>query len=77
MPARTLQQSVVSVVGLGYVGLPLAVAFGRHLDTIGYDIDDVRLGHYREGNDPTGSVSVDDLRAARKLRYTSDVRELS
>ncbi|MEK6771898.1 MAG: nucleotide sugar dehydrogenase [Pseudomonadota bacterium] len=77
MPARKLQQSVVSVVGLGYVGLPLAVAFGRHLDTIGYDIDDVRLGHYREGNDPTGSVSVDDLRAARKLRYTSDVRELS
>jgi len=77
MPARKLEQSVIAVVGLGYVGLPLAVAFGRHFETIGYDIDDTRLGHYRQGHDPAGAVPADELRATKRLRYTSDVRELS
>ena len=77
MPARKLEQSVISVAGLGYVGLPLAVAFGRHLETIGYDIDDRRLESCQKGVDPAGAMTEAELRAAKRLRYTADVRELS
>ncbi len=77
MPPRLPEQSVISVVGLGYVGLPLAVAFGRYFDTIGYDIDDRRLESYQKGVDPAGAMTAEDFRAARRLRYTAEVRELS
>jgi UDP-N-acetyl-D-galactosamine dehydrogenase len=77
MPARKLEQSVVAVVGLGYVGLPLAVAFGRHFETIGYDIDEHRIDAYRRGDDPTGSLTTAELSTAKKLAYTPDARELS
>ena len=70
-------KSVVAIVGLGYVGLPLAVAFGRLVDTIGYDLDDCKLAHYRCGCDPTGEVTSDALRAATQLRLSSDPAELA
>jgi UDP-N-acetyl-D-galactosamine dehydrogenase len=64
--------SVVAVVGLGYVGLPLAVAFGRRLRTIGYDLSADKIASYRKGLDPTGEVSRDELRAAGKLELSAD-----
>ena len=55
----------ISVVGLGYVGLPLAVALARHFPVVGYDRDDARVAALREGHDATGEVASADLGASR------------
>ncbi len=62
----------VAVVGLGYVGLPLAVAFGRTRRTIGYDLSAQKIAAYRRFEDPTGELSAADLRAAVHLEVTAD-----
>jgi UDP-N-acetyl-D-galactosamine dehydrogenase len=67
---------IVGVIGLGYVGLPLAVAFGRKHRTVGFDINAEKVGHYRGGVDPTGEVSSEDLRAAKLLELTTDPKAL-
>lgn len=63
---------VVAVVGLGYVGLPLAVAFGKQTETIGFDLSESKVASYRKFCDPAGEVSEDDLRAATQLVFTTD-----
>ena len=68
---------VVAVVGLGYVGLPLAVAFGKIMPTIGYDLSLPKLDSYRQCVDPSGTVSDADLRAASQLTFTGDAATLS
>ena len=62
----------IAIVGLGYVGLPLAVAFGRHRRTIGFDLNERKLASYRAGRDPGGEVSSQQLEQATQLEYTSD-----
>jgi UDP-N-acetyl-D-galactosamine dehydrogenase len=62
----------VAVIGLGYVGLPLAVAFGRKFPTIGYDLSEEKVAAYRRHVDPTGEVGSDELRAATQLECSSD-----
>ena len=69
--------SVVAVVGLGYVGLPLAVEFGKKVKTIGYDPSSSKIESYKRYVDPTGEVSCDDLQAAKNLTVTTDPTELS
>jgi len=64
--------TIVAVVGLGYVGLPLAVEFGKQYETIGYDLSETKIAHYRNDYDPTGEVSSDDLRAAKRLTVSSE-----
>ena len=66
----------VAVVGLGYVGLPLAVEFGKKTPTIGFDLSTAKIDAYRRFVDPTGEVSGDDLRAAKQLRVTTDAATL-
>ena len=56
--------SIVAVVGLGYVGLPLAVEFGKKIETIGLDLSKAKIESYKRFCDPTGEMSGDDLRAA-------------
>ena len=68
---------VVAVVGLGYVGLPLAVEFGKKRETIGYDLSSSKVESYRQGIDPTGEVSSEDLLSAAQLRVTNNAAELS
>ncbi len=65
----------VSVIGLGYVGLPVAVAFGKTAQTIGFDINPVRIRELKEGIDRTGEVESADLKAAAIL-YTHDIDDL-
>jgi UDP-N-acetyl-D-galactosamine dehydrogenase len=65
-------EPVVAVVGLGYVGLPLAVEFGRTRPTIGLDLSAQKVAAYRRFEDPTGEVSSDQLRAATLLNCTTD-----
>lgn len=67
----------IAIVGLGYVGLPLAVAFGRQSRTIGLDLNEEKLAHYRAGNDPSGEVEPAQLAAATQLEFTSDASALA
>ncbi|HWR93105.1 MAG TPA: nucleotide sugar dehydrogenase [Desulfobacterales bacterium] len=69
--------TTIAVVGLGYVGLPLAVAFGKKFPTIGFDLSEQKIAHYRDFIDPTGEVSTDELKAATHLTVGSDPRLLS
>jgi len=62
----------VAVVGLGYVGLPLAVAFGRRFTTVGFDVSAEKVAAYRRFVDPTGEVDEATLRAAKGLECTTD-----
>ncbi|MGB2815969.1 MAG: nucleotide sugar dehydrogenase, partial [Burkholderiaceae bacterium] len=68
---------VIGVVGLGYVGLPLAVEFGPKLRTVGFDLSREKVSAYREYVDPTGEVSTEDLKAAGLLEATTDPAKLS
>lgn len=66
----------ISVVGLGYVGLPVAIAFGRRASTIGFDINEERLAELRNGYDRTKEVSGGDL-AEAEIVFTSNIKELA
>jgi len=68
--------TTIAVVGLGYVGLPLAVEFGKKYPTIGFDLSAEKVASYGKHVDPTGEVSTDELRAARQLRVTTDPKAL-
>jgi len=66
----------IGVIGLGYVGLPLAVEFGRSYPTVGFDIKAGRIAELERGRDSTLEVSSGELAAATRLRYTSDIAGL-
>jgi UDP-N-acetyl-D-glucosamine/UDP-N-acetyl-D-galactosamine dehydrogenase len=66
----------IGVVGLGYVGLPLAVEFGKHFETVGFDIKAARIAELKKGKDNTLECSPAELKAARKLRYSTSLKEL-
>jgi UDP-N-acetyl-D-galactosamine dehydrogenase len=72
MGAAMDKQYVVAVVGLGYVGLPLAVEFGKKRTTIGFDLSEQKVEHYRRFIDPTGEVSASELRASEHLLLSCD-----
>jgi UDP-N-acetyl-D-glucosamine/UDP-N-acetyl-D-galactosamine dehydrogenase len=70
-------QVTVAVVGLGYVGLPLAIEFGKRYSTIGYDLAEEKIRHYRAMRDPTGEVAREEFEASTGCRFTSDPRQLA
>jgi len=76
MRASVNLSSKVAIVGLGYVGLPLAVAFGKKFRTVGYDLSREKVTAYREGRDPTGEVTSEALRAASLLDCTTEASTL-
>src|SRR5437868_7297266 len=67
---------VIAVVGLGYVGLPLAVEFGKKYRTIGYDLSRTKVEAYRRHQDPMGELSSHEIRMARWLEPTNDAAQL-
>lgn len=71
-----LQSTQVAVIGLGYVGLPLAVEFGKKYPTLGFDINPARIRELNEGKDSTLEVSSDELSASKQLRFTLGPDEL-
>jgi len=71
-----LRKCRIGVVGLGYVGLPLAVEFGKHFTTIGFDVKPERVAQLRQGRDRTLEVSRAELRAAQRLTFTSELARL-
>jgi len=66
----------IGIIGLGYVGLPLAVEFGKKFQTTGFDINATRIAELERGIDNTREVDAKELRSADKLAYTSNVEEL-
>ncbi|UCV17297.1 nucleotide sugar dehydrogenase [Ferribacterium limneticum] len=68
--------TTIAVVGLGYVGLPLAVEFGKKFRTIGFDLSQAKIDSYKRHIDPTGEVSSEDLNAATQLTVSTDASTL-
>ena len=68
--------TTIAVIGLGYVGLPLAVEFGKHYKTIGFDLSAAKIDAYRRFVDPTGELDSDELRSASLLTVTADPAQL-
>ena len=72
----TLRNCRVGVIGLGYVGLPLAVEFGRHFQTTGFDVREQRIRELKRGRDVTLETDERELRAAHKLQFTANLKDL-
>ena len=73
----SLANAKLAIVGLGYVGLPLAVEFAKIRDVVGFDVNPARVTALRSGHDSTLEVSDDELHAASSLRFTSELRDLA
>ncbi|KAB2895673.1 MAG: nucleotide sugar dehydrogenase [Kofleriaceae bacterium] len=71
-----LEQEKIAVIGLGYVGLPVAICFGRKLATVGFDIRQKRIDELLRGHDETAETTAEDLRSAEKLELTADPKRL-
>jgi UDP-N-acetyl-D-galactosamine dehydrogenase len=71
-----MDNKTIAVIGLGYVGLPLAVEFGKHRDVIGFDVNAARVEELQGGVDKTLEVESSDLAAARYLRCTSTLDDI-
>ena len=67
----------IGIIGLGYVGLPLAVEFGKKYRTVGFDVKTARIAQLREHVDNTLETSPEDLKSAEKLLFTSDPADLA
>ena len=72
----TINDIKIAVIGLGYVGLPLAAEFGKHRPVIGFDINEQRISELSSGVDHTLEVSEEELAEATKLSYSSDINAL-
>ena len=68
-------QAKLSLIGLGYVGLPIAVAFAKNLEVIGFDINPDKIATYRNGKDPTGEVGDEAVKACG-IQFTSEEKDL-
>jgi len=66
----------IAVIGLGYVGLPLAVEFGKTRQTTGYDINSTRVSELTDGIDKTQEVSADELKTCKHLNFTSEIEAI-
>jgi UDP-N-acetyl-D-galactosamine dehydrogenase len=73
---NALEDLHIGIIGLGYVGLPLAVEFGKKRRTRGFDINEGRINELRAGTDSTGEVEPEGLAAATHLTFSSDLEEL-
>ena len=67
----------IGIIGLGYVGLPLAVEFGKKYDVVGFDLKESRIAELRAGKDSTLETSPEQLSVARLLRFTTDYHDLA
>ena len=68
--------STIGVIGLGYVGLPMAVAFGQKFDTVGFDINLRRVDELQRGLDRTLEITMEQINKAGRLRFTVDLEAL-
>ncbi|MFA4947585.1 MAG: Vi polysaccharide biosynthesis UDP-N-acetylglucosamine C-6 dehydrogenase TviB [Candidatus Krumholzibacteriia bacterium] len=71
-----MSSTKIAIIGLGYVGLPLAVEFGKKYDTVGFDISCKRIDELKKGIDLTLETSAEDLKAAKRLMYTTNPEDM-
>ena len=76
MSQFSLRECKLGVIGLGYVGLPLAVEFGKSFTTVGFDIKPARIAELKKGKDSTLEVEPSELKASKRLSYTTNVKDL-
>lgn len=76
MNLPTIETTKLAVIGLGYVGLPLAVEFGKKYSTLGFDINEARLQELKNGHDSTLEVENEELAQATKLNYSNQIADL-
>jgi UDP-N-acetyl-D-galactosamine dehydrogenase len=74
---RSLKDTRIGIIGLGYVGLPLAVEFGKHYPTVGFDIKAGRIAELKSGKDSTLETTSEELASAKHLTFTTDEAELA
>ena len=74
---HTLSDIKLAVIGLGYVGLPLAVEYAKQCDVLGFDINQARIDELRAGHDSTLEVSDEEMRDAKGLRYSASPQDLA
>jgi UDP-N-acetyl-D-galactosamine dehydrogenase len=72
----SVEEARIGIIGLGYVGLPLAVEFGKQLPTVGYDIQSGRIDELRDGKDSTLEVDEAESAQASQLSFTDRLFEL-
>ncbi|MGD8524706.1 MAG: Vi polysaccharide biosynthesis UDP-N-acetylglucosamine C-6 dehydrogenase TviB [Thioalkalispiraceae bacterium] len=72
----SLNNTRLAIIGLGYVGLPLAVEFGKKMPVVGFDINQTRVDELKKGVDNTLEVNSNELKEAQQLQYTTDTQEL-
>lgn len=70
-------ENKIAIIGLGYVGLPLAVEFGKKLETIGFDIVEARINELKSGKDSTLEVQPEELEQAAKLTFTTNIDDIN
>ncbi|NRQ42241.1 Vi polysaccharide biosynthesis UDP-N-acetylglucosamine C-6 dehydrogenase TviB [Rheinheimera sp. YQF-2] len=73
---KDIAHSQIAIIGLGYVGLPLAVEFGKHYPTLGFDINKARVAELQQGLDHTLEVSSDELAESGQLSYSCELDDL-
>lgn len=71
-----MKDNVIGVIGLGYVGLPLAIEFGKQYKTVGFDLDERKIQDYQSNIDTTGQVSSKDFELSKHLAFTSEASDL-
>ena len=72
-----MKNHTLAVLGLGYVGLPLAISFSKKIKTIGFDIDQEKIDFLKNSKDPNNELSKDDFTNAGEIYFTSNPKELS
>jgi UDP-N-acetyl-D-galactosamine dehydrogenase len=74
---RTISELKLAIIGLGYVGLPLAVEFSKHRPVVGFDINKDRIAALQEGRDITRELDEHELRAAKGLKYSTEIADIA
>lgn len=72
-----LKNVKIGVIGLGYVGLPLAIEFGKKYETVGYDINELRIQELKKGNDKTNECSNDEIKTSKYLSISNKIESLN
>ncbi|CAM8411145.1 WecC UDP-N-acetyl-D-mannosaminuronate dehydrogenase [Candidatus Methylopumilus universalis] len=73
----SIDKIVIAVVGLGYVGLPLAIEFGKKYKTVGYDLSETKINNYKKNFDPTAEVALESFLAAKNLVFTANSESIA
>ena len=68
-----MKQKVIAIIGLGYVGLPLAIEFGKKYKTIGFDLSENKINHYKNSNDPNSQIKRNDFISSKYLKFITNI----